>query len=210
MLTVIDNYDSFTYNLAQALGRLGGEEVRVWRNDEKTVAEILAEKPLGLILSPGPCTPTEAGISLELVQELGERAARGGGAVPVLGVCLGHQALAMAFGGRVVRAPEVVHGKASAVYHCGEGLFAGLEQGFKAGRYHSLMVDRESLGPEWAVTAQTAEGLVMGIEHREHPFYGLQFHPESILTPDGDKILRTFLAVVEGNTAAAGPERKYG
>ncbi|MHB1652970.1 MAG: anthranilate synthase component II [Desulfitobacteriaceae bacterium] len=195
MLTVIDNYDSFTYNLVQALGRMGGE-IRVWRNDEKNVSEILAEEPDGIIVSPGPCTPAEAGISVSLIQELGKRA-QAGTQIPMLGVCLGHQALAAAFGGEVVRAPLAVHGKSSLVYHCGEGLFAGLEQGFPAGRYHSLIVKSESLGPEWVVTAHTEDGLIMGMEHRKWPFYGLQFHPESILTPVGDKILAAFLEIVQ-------------
>lgn len=202
LLTMIDNYDSFTYNLVQALGRLGGE-IRVVRNDERTAGEILAENPEGVILSPGPCTPSEAGVSLELIRELAARAVLGG-AIPVLGVCLGHQALAAAFGGEVVRSPEIVHGKSSAIYHRGEGLFAGLEQGFIAGRYHSLMVDRESLDVDWTVTAETENGLVMGIEHRKYPFYGIQFHPESILTPEGDKILQAFLKVVEVNKDGIG------
>ncbi len=201
LLTVIDNYDSFTYNLVQEFGRLGSA-VRVWRNDEKTVEEILAEEPEAVILSPGPCTPAEAGISVELLQALEVRAALGD-AIPVLGVCLGHQALAAAFGGQVVRAPQVVHGKASPIYHDGTGLFSGLEQGFSAGRYHSLMVREESLSSEWLITARTAEGLIMGMEHRDYPFYGVQFHPESILTPKGEKIIQAFLVIVEANKKRA-------
>ncbi|MDI6813693.1 MAG: aminodeoxychorismate/anthranilate synthase component II [Desulfitobacteriaceae bacterium] len=201
MLTVIDNYDSFTYNLVQEFGRLGSA-VRVWRNDEKTVEEILAEEPEAVILSPGPCTPAEAGISVELLQALEVRAASGD-AIPVLGVCLGHQALATAFGGQVVRAPQVVHGKASPIYHDGTGLFSGLEQGFTAGRYHSLIVREKSLSSEWLITARTEEGLIMGMEHRDYPFYGVQFHPESILTPKGEKIIQAFLVIVEANKKRA-------
>lgn len=195
MLTVIDNYDSFTYNLVQALGRMGAE-LRVWRNDEKSVDEILAESPDGIVISPGPCTPAEAGVSVELIQELRNRPDIN---IPLLGVCLGHQALAAAFGGVVTRAPLAVHGKSSPVFHSGAGLFQGIEQGFPAGRYHSLIVKAESLGPEWVITAQTRDGLVMGMEHRDLPFYGLQFHPESILTPVGDKILAAYLGIVELN-----------
>ncbi|MHB1407197.1 MAG: glutamine amidotransferase-related protein, partial [Desulfitobacteriaceae bacterium] len=188
---MIDNYDSFTYNLVQELGRLGAE-IKVVRNDEQTVAAILAEKPQGIIISPGPCTPNEAGVSLELLTEIARRAEQGE-IIPVLGVCLGHQALAKAMGGRVVRAPQVVHGKKSKIYHNGRGLFAGLEQGFTAGRYHSLIVDRESLSADWEVSAYTENGLVMGLQHRRFPFYGVQFHPESILTREGEKILQQFL-----------------
>lgn len=191
LLLMIDNYDSFTYNLVQELGRLGAE-IKVVRNDEQTVAAILAEKPQGIIISPGPCTPNEAGVSLELLTEIAHRAEQGE-IIPVLGVCLGHQALAKAMGGRVVRAPQVVHGKKSKIYHNGRGLFAGLEQGFTAGRYHSLIVDRESLSADWEVSAYTENGLVMGLQHRRFPFYGVQFHPESILTREGEKILQQFL-----------------
>ncbi len=198
MLTIIDNYDSFTYNLVQELGRLGGE-IRVWRNDEKSVEDILEEEPEGIIISPGPCTPNEAGISVELLRAVARRA-DSGQVIPVMGVCLGHQALAAAFGGVVSRAPEIVHGKQSRVFHTGQGLFKGLEQGFVVGRYHSLIVEEKSLTAEWQVTAHTEEGLVMGIQHCDYPFYGLQFHPESILTPEGEKILQTFLDIIKNQT----------
>jgi len=194
VLTILDNYDSFTYNLAQAFGGWG-EQIMVWRNDEKSVAEILAEEPAGIIISPGPGTPAEAGIALELINEVKERAVQGN-PIPLLGVCLGHQALASAYGSKIIRAPEIVHGKNSRIFHQGQGLFQGLEQGFLAGRYHSLMVEQASLDPAWEVTAYTEEGLIMGLQHRVYPFYGVQFHPESILTPAGNQILLSFLQVV--------------
>lgn len=192
---MIDNYDSFTYNLVQEIGELGAG-LRVWRNDEVTVPEVLQAEPEGIIISPGPCTPDQAGISLELLREVHRQAERGE-VIPVLGVCLGHQAMARAGGGNVVRAPQAVHGKQSPVYHNGEGLFLGLDQGFPAGRYHSLIVEEESLPKEWRITARTSDGLVMGMQHAQHPFFGLQFHPESILTPVGKNILQSFLKVVE-------------
>jgi len=194
LLTVIDNYDSFTYNLVQAFGQLGAE-MRVWRNDERQPDEILAEDPAAIVLSPGPGTPAEAGVCMQLLHVL-SREADNGHPVPLLGVCLGHQALAAAFGAKIVRAPLAVHGKVSPVFHNARGLFAGLEQGFRAGRYHSLVVEEESIGADLEVTARTPEGLVMGLKHRNYPFYGVQFHPESILTPDGDKILAAFLELV--------------
>lgn len=197
MLTVIDNYDSFTFNLVQAFGEFG-EELRVWRNDERTVSEIMDEKPDAVIISPGPCSPNEAGISVELIQEIKNRAYQGE-EIPLFGVCLGHQALADAFGGKIVRAPEIVHGKISPIFHDGRGLFQGLRQGFSAGRYHSLTIEPESLNPELYITAQTENGLIMGIQHRQFPFFGVQFHPESVLTPDGMSILRAFLQVVQEN-----------
>lgn len=197
VLVIIDNYDSFTYNLVQAMGLLGAE-IKVWRNDEISVEEVLGEEPEGMIISPGPCTPDEAGITLQLLQEVERRAARGQ-VIPVLGVCLGHQSLAQAFGGQVIRAPKAVHGKQSPVYHNGEGLFAGLPQGFKAGRYHSLIVEKESLPPGWQITAHTDDGLIMGLQHESYPFYGLQFHPESILTPEGPKILQSFMDATQNS-----------
>jgi anthranilate synthase/aminodeoxychorismate synthase-like glutamine amidotransferase len=182
MLLVIDNYDSFTYNLVQYLGELG-EEVEVRRNDEVTVGEIEARCcPDRILISPGPGTPDEAGVTLEVIE-------RFAGRVPLLGVCLGHQAIGQAFGGRVVRAPELVHGKASEICHDGKTLFEGLEYRFKAGRYHSLMVERESLPACLEVSATTPDGLIMGLRHRRLKVEGVQFHPESILTTEGQRLL---------------------
>ena len=186
MLLVIDNYDSFTYNLVQYLGELG-EEVEVRRNDEVTVGEIEARCcPDRILISPGPGTPDEAGVTLEVIE-------RFAGRVPLLGVCLGHQAIGQAFGGRVVRAPELVHGKASEICHDGKTLFEGLEYRFKAGRYHSLMVERESLPACLEVSATTPDGLIMGLRHRRLKVEGVQFHPESILTTEGQRLLGNFL-----------------
>jgi len=193
VLIVIDNYDSFTYNLVQAFGQLGAEVV-VYRNDEQTVQAILDEKPDGIILSPGPGTPREAGITLNLIQNVFNYAQKGQ-IIPILGVCLGHQALGMSFGSQVIRAPEIVHGKTSRIFHNGQGLFKDLEQGFPAARYHSLMVDPGKLNPDLEVTAQTGDGLIMGLCHRNYPFFGVQFHPESIMTPHGSRILQSFYAM---------------
>lgn len=197
MLAVLDNYDSFTYNLVQAFGDLG-EPLKVYRNDECQASEFLAARPDGIIISPGPCTPNEAGISLDLIHQLEVRAEHGE-LIPTLGVCLGHQALAQAFGSVVTRSPEIVHGKQSLIFHDGQGLFSGVEQGFPAGRYHSLVVDRQRLNPAFKITAWTEEGLIMGIQHQHYPFYGLQFHPESILTPAGEKIMSSFLEIIKQN-----------
>ncbi len=185
VLILIDNYDSFTYNLVQAFGVLGAE-VRVFRNDRVTVEALLAERPTHLVVSPGPCTPNEAGISLEAVRAFSGR-------VPVLGVCLGHQAIGQAFGGRVVRAPRLMHGKTSEIRHDGSALFAGVPERFEATRYHSLIVERASLPGDLVVTAETAEGDIMALRHRTLPTFGVQFHPESILTRVGPKILENFL-----------------
>ena len=185
MLLLIDNYDSFTYNLAQYLAELGAE-VLVRRNDAITVAEAEALGPSHLVISPGPCTPTEAGVSCALIASLGPR-------IPTLGVCLGHQCIGAVFGGRVVRAPEPVHGKVSAIYHQGAGVLAGLPRPFDATRYHSLIVQRETLPPALEVTAETDYGLVMALRHRDYPIEGVQFHPESILTTAGKDLLRNFL-----------------
>jgi anthranilate synthase/aminodeoxychorismate synthase-like glutamine amidotransferase len=186
MITVIDNYDSFTYNLVQYLWELGAE-VRIYRNDERTAAEVLAERPDRVLVSPGPCTPDEAGISLELASAAG--AAR----VPFLGVCLGHQALAQAYGGVVKRADRLMHGKTSAIEHDGRGVFTGLPSPLTATRYHSLIVD-EALPPGFEVTARSVDRQeLMGIRHRELPLAGLQFHPESFLTEYGHAMLRNFL-----------------
>jgi anthranilate synthase component 2 len=182
---LIDNYDSFTFNLVQYLGELGAE-VTVFRNDEIDVAAIRAGRPDGLVLSPGPCTPTEAGVTLEAIGALA-------GALPILGVCLGHQAIGQAFGGKVIRNFRIVHGKSSPVRHEGAGVFAGLPSPFEAGRYHSLVVERESLPAALEVTAWTDEGEIMGLRHRAADVEGVQFHPESILTGEGKRLLGNWL-----------------
>jgi anthranilate synthase/aminodeoxychorismate synthase-like glutamine amidotransferase len=188
MLLLIDNYDSFTYNLYQYLGELGAV-VRVVRNDELPVAEAMALRPEAIVISPGPGTPDEAGISLDLI-----RAAAG--AVPLLGVCLGHQSLGQAFGGRIVRAPSLMHGKTSEIHHDGRTLFAGLPQPFSATRYHSLVIAPETVPACLEVSARTAEGVIMAVRHRDHPLEGVQFHPESILTTAGKDLLANFLRMV--------------
>ncbi len=185
MLLLIDNYDSFTYNLAQYLGELGAE-VRVVRNDAITVEGVAKLAPRRIVISPGPCTPNEAGISLQLIEQLA-------GKIPILGVCLGHQAIGQAFGGQVVRAPKVMHGKTSPILHDGAGLFANIPSPMQATRYHSLVVEPSTLPPSLRVTARTAEGEIMALEHVNLPVWGVQFHPESILTTDGKQLLRNFL-----------------
>jgi anthranilate synthase/aminodeoxychorismate synthase-like glutamine amidotransferase len=185
MLLLIDNYDSFTYNLAQYLSELGAE-VLVRRNDAITVAEAEALAPSHLVISPGPCTPAEAGVSCALIARLGPT-------IPTLGVCLGHQCIGAVFGGQIVRAPEPVHGKVAEIQHHGEGVLAGLPQPFSATRYHSLIVERATLPATLMVTAVTADGLIMALRHREYPIEGVQFHPESILTTIGKDLLRNFL-----------------
>ncbi|HUG52632.1 MAG TPA: aminodeoxychorismate/anthranilate synthase component II [Vicinamibacteria bacterium] len=182
---LVDNYDSFTYNLYQYLGELGAE-VRVVRNDELSAEAALATRPDRVVISPGPGTPDQAGITLELI-------GRAAGVVPVLGVCLGHQALGQAFGGRVVRAPRLMHGKTSEIHHDGRTVFAGLPAPFTATRYHSLVVARETVPDCLEVSAWTEDGVVMGLRHRQHPLEGVQFHPESILTLAGKDLLRNFL-----------------
>jgi len=185
MILVLDNYDSFTYNLVQYLGELGAE-VKVVRNDELSVEEVAALSPSRIVISPGPCTPNEAGISLDLVARLA-------GTVPILGVCLGHQAIGQAFGGRVVRAQQVMHGKVSRIRHDGRGVFAGVPDEFVATRYHSLVVERASLPDTLAVTAQSEDGEIMGLRHRELAVEGVQFHPEALLTEHGHRMLENFL-----------------
>ncbi|OKP96195.1 aminodeoxychorismate/anthranilate synthase component II [Paenibacillus sp. P46E] len=185
MILVIDNYDSFTYNLVQYLGELG-EEVKVSRNDEITIQEIEALAPDHILISPGPCTPNEAGISLELLQHFK-------GIIPIFGVCLGHQAIGQAFGGNVIRAERLMHGKTSPIHHNGTSVFEGLESPFTATRYHSLIVERDSLPDCLEITAETAEGEIMALRHKEYPIEGVQFHPESIITDHGHTILRNFL-----------------
>ena len=186
MLLVIDNYDSFTYNSVQYLGELG-ETVEVRRNNRVTLDEIENSlRPERIVISPGPGTPNDAGITLDVI-------ARFSGKIPLLGVCLGHQAIGQAFGGKVIRAPELMHGKASEVHHDGKTIFAGIDDGFLAGRYHSLIVERETLPPCLEISASTADDIIMGLRHRELKVEGVQFHPESILTSDGMQLLANFL-----------------
>jgi len=185
MYLLIDNYDSFTYNLWHFLGELGADVV-VHRNDKITVDQVIALKPQGIILSPGPCTPDEAGICLKLI----EAAA---GKIPMFGVCLGHQAMGQAFQGRVLRAPSPMHGKISEIKHTGHAMFKGLPERFQATRYHSLIVERATLPPQLEVTAETDDGLIMAMAHKTMPLYGVQFHPESIASQFGHRILRNFL-----------------
>jgi len=183
MILVVDNYDSFTFNLVQFLARLD-RDVRVVRNDAATAAELLALAPDRIVISPGPGRPEDAGVSCDLI--------RRDESVPLLGVCLGHQALGLVFGGRIVRAPVLMHGKTSRIAHDGAGLFSGLPNPFTATRYHSLVVERSSVPPDLAITAE-ADGLVMGLAHRSRPLAGVQFHPESILTPEGERLLQNFV-----------------
>jgi anthranilate synthase/aminodeoxychorismate synthase-like glutamine amidotransferase len=185
MILVIDNYDSFTYNLVQYLGELGAT-LEVYRNDAITLDQIAAKRPSHVVISPGPCTPNEAGISVDLIK-------RFAGAMPILGVCLGHQSIGAAFGGDVVRAERLMHGKTSMIHHDGKTIFEGLPNPFEATRYHSLIVKRETLPACLAVSAETKEGEIMGLRHRQYPVEGVQFHPESILTRPGKDLLRNFL-----------------
>ncbi|WP_268627245.1 aminodeoxychorismate/anthranilate synthase component II [Paenibacillus alvei] len=185
MILVIDNYDSFTYNLVQYLGELG-EQVEVYRNDEIDIEGIEKLQPDHLLLSPGPCTPNEAGITLDVIAHFK-------GKIPIFGVCLGHQAIGQAFGGKVVRAQRLMHGKTSPIYHEGQSVFEELPSPFTATRYHSLLVERESLPECLEITASTEEGEIMGLRHREYPIEGVQFHPESIITDHGHQMLRNFL-----------------
>lgn len=185
MLLVIDNYDSFTYNLVQYLGELG-ERIEVRRNDEVTVEQIEAMKPDRLLISPGPGTPTDAGIAMNVIETFA-------GKLPILGVCLGHQAIGQVFGGRVVRASQLFHGKSSQVQHDGKTIFDGLENPFPAGRYHSLIVERENFPDELEISATTPNGTIMGLRHRRLKIEGVQFHPESIMTTEGKKLLANFL-----------------
>lgn len=199
-ITMIDNYDSFTYNLVQYFGELGAE-VRVYRNDTITVEEVERENPDAIVISPGPCTPAQAGISNAVIATLGPR-------IPTLGVCLGHQCLGEVYGGHVIRAPQIMHGKTSLVYHNGRDLFLGLPSPFDAIRYHSLIVERSSLPACLEVTAQTADGLIMGLRHTAFPIWGVQFHPESIATQAGKELLGNFLTLCDrhgtGSRAAIG------
>ena len=185
MILVIDNYDSFTFNLVQYLGELGAD-LDVRRNDKVTLEEVGELAPEKIVVSPGPCTPNEAGISVSLIK-------RFAGEIPILGVCLGHQSIGQAFGGNVIGAPNIMHGKVSKIHHDGRSIFSGLPQGFLATRYHSLMVDRESLPDCLEISAESVDGLVMGLRHREMAVEGVQFHPESILTGEGKPLLKNFL-----------------
>jgi len=194
MLLVIDNYDSFTYNLVQYLGELGAEIV-VYRNDKITIEEIEKLAPERIVISPGPCTPLQAGISNDVIKHFAGR-------VPILGVCLGHQCIGHVFGGRVVRAQRLMHGKTSMIYHNGEEIFAGLPNPFEATRYHSLIVERESLPDCLVITAWTEEDEIMGLRHKELPVWGVQFHPESILTKAGKDLLKNFLELEVARDAA--------
>jgi anthranilate synthase/aminodeoxychorismate synthase-like glutamine amidotransferase len=198
MILLIDNYDSFTFNLYQFLAELGAD-VMVRRNDQITLAEVdaLGDRLDGVVVSPGPCTPREAGISIGIIEHMAGR-------VPVLGVCLGHQSIGEAFGGDVVRAPQLMHGKTSFIKHNNRGLFEGLPNPFIATRYHSLIVDRETLPKYLEITAETEDGIIMGLQHRDYPVYGVQFHPESILTPAGKQLLGNFLAITGKTPSAAG------
>jgi anthranilate synthase/aminodeoxychorismate synthase-like glutamine amidotransferase len=187
MILMIDNYDSFTYNLVQYLGELGAD-VRVYRNDQITVAEIERLAPEKIVISPGPCTPTEAGISCDIIREFAGR-------VPLLGVCLGHQCIGEVFGGEIVRAPALFHGKTSMIYHDGKTIFRGLPRPFEATRYHSLVIRRETLPDCLELSAETDDGVIMGVRHRELLVEGVQFHPESILTREGKQLLANFLSL---------------
>ena len=190
---VIDNYDSFTFNLVQYLGELGAQ-VDVYKNDRIDVAGVRALSPHGLLISPGPCTPNEAGVSLDLLRALG-------GTLPIFGVCLGHQAIGQAYGGRVVRAGRLMHGKTSPILHDGRGVFEALPSPFEATRYHSLLVERASLPTCLEISAWTAEGEIMGLRHREHDVEGVQFHPESVLTRDGKRLVGNWLGLVAARAA---------
>lgn len=193
MILVIDNYDSFTYNLVQYLGELG-EEVKVYRNDEIDIAGIEALAPDHILISPGPCTPDDAGITLDVISHFK-------GIIPIFGVCLGHQAIGQAFGGQVVRAERLMHGKTSAIQHMGSSVFEALPNPFTATRYHSLIVEKETLPDELEITAWTAEGEIMGLRHKEYAVEGVQFHPESIITDHGHQMLRNFLKRTAGAKA---------
>ncbi|MCK5804281.1 MAG: aminodeoxychorismate/anthranilate synthase component II [Lentisphaeria bacterium] len=190
MILMLDNYDSFTFNLVQYLAEMDCE-VRVFRNDEITVEDALALQPAGIVISPGPCRPKDAGISVALIQAAS-------GAVPLLGVCLGHQSIGEAFGGNVIKAKAIMHGKVSAVTHDGEGVFEKIRSPMKATRYHSLSIERKSLPDCLDICAETEDGEIMGLRHKEHPTHGVQFHPESVLTPGGKRLLANFVKITKG------------
>lgn len=188
MILLIDNYDSFTYNLYQAIAKQTDEKVLVIRNDKITLDEIEKLKPNAIILSPGPRRPEEAGICVDVIKRFGK-------SIPLLGVCLGHQAIGIAFGGNVIGAEEIVHGKDDLIYHKQTGIYAKMTSPFKAGRYHSLVIERDTIPDELMITATGRNDLIMGVQHKTYPIYGVQYHPESILTPDGEQLLRNFLAI---------------
>ena len=194
-MLVIDNYDSFTYNLVQYLGELG-QQVRVVRNNEVSVDDVVRMCPEAIVISPGPCTPNEAGISLEVISRLA-------GKIPILGVCLGHQAIGQVYGGRVVRAPEPMHGKLSRVHHTGKSVFRGLNNDFLATRYHSLTIAPESMPADLEVTATSDDGIIMGVMHKKFPVHGVQFHPESIASENGHALLQNFLNIARDALVAA-------
>ncbi|MBU2591795.1 MAG: aminodeoxychorismate/anthranilate synthase component II [Nitrospinota bacterium] len=187
MLLMIDNYDSFTYNLVQYLGELG-EDVQIFRNDRITIEEIAAKRPDRIVISPGPCTPKEAGISVDVIKEFA-------GKIPILGVCLGHQAIGYAFGGNIIHAPLLLHGKTSLIHHDGKTIYEGLPNPFEATRYHSLVIEKDSLPDSFEISAETEDGVIMGVRHRAMPLEGVQFHPESILTGVGKELLNNFLKI---------------
>ena len=187
MLILIDNYDSFTYNLVHYLGELGAESV-VIRNDKISAEEVIAKKPQAIVLSPGPCTPNEAGVCLDLIKKAGPK-------IPLLGVCLGHQSIGQSYGGKVIRAPEPMHGKLSAITNTGKGVFKDLPKSFQITRYHSLIVERKTLPDCLEITAETADGIIMGMQHMSHPVHGVQFHPESIASEQGHALLANFLTL---------------
>jgi anthranilate synthase component II len=197
MITLIDNYDSFTYNLVHYFGDLG-VTCRVYRNDQVSVSEVMAEEPRAIVLSPGPCTPDDAGICLDLIK-------KNDGRIPLLGVCLGHQAIGQAYGGRVIRAPRLMHGKISTIFNSGEGLFKGVPPEFMATRYHSLLVEEKTLPASLRITAQTSEGLIMAMQHQSQPVFGVQFHPESIASACGHALLANFLSIARINWQSAKP-----
>jgi anthranilate synthase/aminodeoxychorismate synthase-like glutamine amidotransferase len=190
MILMIDNYDSFTYNLVQYIGQLE-ERVVVHRNDAISIDEIRELQPDAIVLSPGPCTPKQAGISVEVIRQFGT-------AIPIMGVCLGHQAIGYAFGAQVVRAQRIMHGKTSQIKNDGRTIFSGLPNPFVAGRYHSLVLERHSLPACFEISAETEEGEIMGIRHKTYPLEGVQFHPESVLTPNGKRVVKNFLTMIDG------------
>ncbi|MBT6035910.1 MAG: aminodeoxychorismate/anthranilate synthase component II [Kordiimonadaceae bacterium] len=192
----MDNYDSFTYNLYHYLGEIGAE-VEVFRNDEISVDELNAKKPQGIILSPGPCTPDDAGICMDIIDKLGAD-------IPILGVCLGHQSIGQVYGGKVIRAPYLMHGKVSKINHSNKSVFEGFKSPFDATRYHSLIVDRDSLPDTLEITSETDDGIIMGLSHKQHPVHGVQFHPESIASEHGHDLLKNFINIAtQFNSEAA-------